>query len=50
MFHIEYDGDLQNFWILIQHYFYKISSKCTNKVIETFTKIESARKESTQNV
>lgn len=46
-FHIEYDGDLHNFWILIQHYFYKISSKCTNKIIETFTKIECAKREST---
>ncbi|XP_067206229.1 uncharacterized protein [Linepithema humile] len=50
VFHIKYDVDLQNFWMLIQHYFYKISSKCTNKVVETFTKIESTRKESTQHV
>lgn len=46
-FHIEYDEDLKNFWTLIQHYFYKISSKCTNKVIETFIKIENTQKQST---
>ncbi|KAL6265771.1 hypothetical protein P5V15_002582 [Pogonomyrmex californicus] len=34
VFHTEYNGDLKNFWTLIQHYFYKISSNCSNKVIE----------------
>jgi len=48
VFHTEYDGDLKNFWILIQHYFYKISSNCSNKVIETYTKIEIARNKSMQ--
>lgn len=45
VFHVEYDTDLQNFWILLQHYFYKIASKRTNKIIETFTKIENAKKD-----
>lgn len=43
VFHTEYDKDLQNFWIYLQHYFYKIPSKCTPLIISVNTKIEVAK-------
>jgi len=45
VFHIEYDTDFKNFWMLLQHYFYKIASKRTNKIIEIFIKIKNAKKD-----
>lgn len=46
VFHLEFDNDLKNFWIFLQHYFYKITSKCTNKVIEIHTKLEVTKHKS----
>lgn len=40
VFHLEFDNDLKNFWIFLQHYFYTIPSKCTSKLIEVHIKLE----------
>ncbi|XP_071554010.1 uncharacterized protein [Temnothorax nylanderi] len=42
VFHVEFENDLKNFLIFLQHYFYKIPSKCTSKLIEVHTKFEAA--------
>ncbi|XP_057333586.1 uncharacterized protein LOC130672839 [Microplitis mediator] len=42
VFNVEFDPDLLNFWIFIQNFLYGISSKCTNKVQDFYTKLEAS--------
>lgn len=48
-FHVEFENDLKNFWVFLQHYFYIIPSKCTSKLIEVHTKLEVTKNKLSSN-
>lgn len=48
-FHVEFENDLKNFWVFLQHYFYTIPSKCTSKLIEVHTKLEVTKNKLSSN-
>lgn len=43
VFNVEFDLELKNFWIFIQHYFYGISSHYTNQMKDFNSKLEAAK-------
>lgn len=45
VFNIEFCEDLKTFWTFLQNYCYNIPSKCTNRVMEIYTKVETTKNE-----